>query len=77
MLLLEADRVLKPGGYFVLTSPANKPYGSSLSMKKKSMLTPIEDFAEHICWSLLAQQDETFVWQKTADAACYTSRCVQ
>ncbi|KAF3431566.1 hypothetical protein FNV43_RR26297 [Rhamnella rubrinervis] len=74
MLLLEVDRVLKPGGYFVLTSPANKPYGSSLGMKKKSMLTPIEEFTEHICWSLLAQQDETFVWQKTADAGCYTSR---
>ncbi|XP_057949882.1 probable methyltransferase PMT5 [Malania oleifera] len=70
MFILEADRVLKPGGYFVLTSPT----GSSLNMKKGSMLTPIEDFTKKICWSLLAQQDETLVWQKTADSHCYASR---
>ncbi|XP_048318394.2 probable methyltransferase PMT5 [Ziziphus jujuba] len=74
MLLLEVDRVLKPGGYFVLTSPASNPHGSSLSMKKKSMSTPIEELTEKICWSVLAQQDETFVWQKTADSRCYTTR---
>lgn len=74
MLLLEVDRVLKPGGYFVLTSPTGKPYGSSSNLKKRNKLTPIEDLTQDICWSLLAQQDETFVWQKTSDANCYTSR---
>lgn len=72
MFLLEMDRVLKPGGYFVLTSPTSKP--SSMTAKKKSMLTPMEEFTEKICWSLLAQQDETFIWQKTADVNCYLSR---
>ncbi|EXC22074.1 putative methyltransferase PMT5 [Morus notabilis] len=74
MLLLEVDRVLKPGGYFVLTSPTGKPYGSSSNMKKRNALTPIEDLTQDICWSLLAQQDETFIWQKTSDTNCYTSR---
>ncbi|PON64679.1 putative methyltransferase PMT [Trema orientale] len=74
MLLLEVDRVLKPGGYFVLTSPTSKSYGSSSSMKKRNMLTPIDELTQDICWSLLAQQDETFIWQKTMDANCYTSR---
>ncbi|XP_062111400.1 probable methyltransferase PMT5 [Humulus lupulus] len=74
MLLLEVDRVLKPGGYFVLTSPTSKPYESSSNTKKRNMLTPIEDLTQEICWSLLAQQDETFIWQKTFDANCYTSR---
>ncbi|XP_077214531.1 putative methyltransferase PMT5 isoform X2 [Tasmannia lanceolata] len=72
--LIEVDRVLKPGGYFVLTSPTSKPQSSSLSVKNQNMFTPIEDFAQKICWSLLAQQDETFIWQKTADVNCYTSR---
>ncbi|CAK7326187.1 unnamed protein product [Dovyalis caffra] len=74
MFLIEVDRVLKPGGYFVLTSPASNPHGSSLSTKKRSTLTPIEEFTEKICWSLIAQQDETFIWQKTVDVYCYKSR---
>ncbi|RZC60109.1 hypothetical protein C5167_021867 [Papaver somniferum] len=54
--LIEVDRLLKPGGYFVTVS------------------TPLEEFTESICWSLLAQQEETFVWQKTSDVQCYASR---
>ncbi|CAN1152824.1 Probable methyltransferase PMT4, partial [Linum perenne] len=38
------------------------------------MVAPIEEFTEKICWTLMAQQDETFIWQKTADANCYKSR---
>ncbi|KAJ6689923.1 hypothetical protein OIU85_006233 [Salix viminalis] len=74
MFLIEVDRVLKPGGYFVLTSPASNPHGSSLSLKKRSTLTPIEEFTEKICWNLIAQQDETFIWQKTVDVHCYKTR---
>ncbi|XP_074274677.1 putative methyltransferase PMT5 isoform X1 [Silene latifolia] len=74
MFIIEVDRVLKPGGYFVLTSPMIKPEGSLLATKKGNMLTPIEDFTQKICWSLLDQQDETLIWQKTADAQCYAAR---
>ncbi|XP_073266937.1 probable methyltransferase PMT5 isoform X2 [Populus alba] len=74
MFLIEVDRVLKPGGYFVLTSPAINPHGSSLSTRKRSTLTPIEEFTEEICWNLIAQQDETFIWQKTVDVHCYKTR---
>lgn len=74
MLLIEVDRVLKPGGYFVLTSPTGKLHGSSVSTKKRNMLTPMEELTQGICWSLLAQQDETFIWQKTVDIGCYASR---
>ncbi|GFY98415.1 similar to QUASIMODO2 LIKE 2 [Actinidia rufa] len=71
MFLIEVDWVLKPGGYFVLTSPAIQPRGNSLSTKKGSSSKPIEEFTKKLCWSLLAQQDDTFIWQKTADASCY------
>ena len=74
MLLIEVDRVLKPGGYFVLTSPASNLRGSSSNTKKRSNLTPTEEFSENICWNLIAQQDETFIWQKTVDIHCYKSR---
>ncbi|KAK4773887.1 hypothetical protein SAY87_028906 [Trapa incisa] len=73
MLLLEVDRVLKPGGYFVLTSPSVKSEGSS-GNKQRIVFTPLEKITQEICWSLLAQQDETFVWQKTSDAHCYSTR---
>ncbi|ESW29833.1 hypothetical protein PHAVU_002G102600 [Phaseolus vulgaris] len=73
LLLLEVDRVLKPGGYFVLTSPTKRPQGSSRE-KKGIMSNAIEGLTQQLCWTLLAQQDETFVWQKTADVHCYASR---
>lgn len=74
IFLIEVDRLLKPGGYFVLTSPSGKLHESLVSMKKRNMLTPMEELTEKICWTLLAQQDETFVWQKTVDTDCYKSR---
>ncbi|XP_073226442.1 probable methyltransferase PMT5 [Cicer arietinum] len=71
--LIEVDRVLKPGGYFVLTSPTSKLHGS-LREKKRITLNPMEELTQQLCWTLLAQQDETFIWQKTADLECYASR---
>ncbi|XP_071928413.1 probable methyltransferase PMT5 isoform X1 [Coffea arabica] len=73
LFLIEVDRMLKPGGYFVLTSQISRQYGSSVNPKKGSMSTPIEEFAQNVCWNLLAEQEETFIWQKTTDALCYTS----
>ncbi|KAF8097153.1 hypothetical protein N665_0293s0003 [Sinapis alba] len=74
MLLLEVDRVLKPGGYFVLTSPTNKAQGNLPDTKKTSISTRVDELSKKICWSLTGQQDETFLWQKTADSDCYSSR---
>ncbi|CAN7124889.1 unnamed protein product [Brassica rapa subsp. narinosa] len=74
MLLLEVDRVLKPGGYFVLTSPTNKAQGNSPDTKKTSISTRVNELSKRICWSLIGQQDETFLWQKTTDSNCYSSR---
>ncbi|XP_055800983.1 probable methyltransferase PMT5 isoform X1 [Solanum dulcamara] len=73
LFLIEIDRVLKPGGYFVLTSPTTQQQGSSTGAKKGSMSTPLEEFTKKLCWSLLEQQQETFIWQKTVDSRCYTS----
>ncbi|KAL2559437.1 putative methyltransferase PMT5 [Forsythia ovata] len=73
IFLIEVDRVLKPGGYFVLTSPRSRKEGSSTGSKQGSMSTPFEEFTQKICWNFLAQQEDTFIWQKTADAHCYIS----
>ncbi|XP_019445903.1 PREDICTED: probable methyltransferase PMT5 [Lupinus angustifolius] len=74
MFLLEVNRVLKPGGYFVLTSPTSRSQGSSSRGKMKTRTNPIEELTQQLCWTLLAQQDETFIWQKTANVDCYASR---
>ncbi|KAD0520630.1 hypothetical protein E3N88_44132 [Mikania micrantha] len=63
MFLIEANRILKPGGYFVL-------HGTSLSTNSGSM---IEGFARKICWTLIGRQEETFIWQKTTNPQCYSS----
>ena len=74
LFLIEVNRVLKPGGYFVLTSPTTRRQERSLRLKKRYVLTPLEELTQQLCWTLLAHQDETYIWQKTADVDCYTSR---
>ncbi|EOA33524.1 hypothetical protein CARUB_v10019895mg [Capsella rubella] len=70
LLLVEIDRVLKPGGYFVWTSPLTNPRNKD-HLKRWNF---VHDFAESICWKLLSQQDETVVWKKTIKTKCYSSR---
>ncbi|KAL3336536.1 hypothetical protein AABB24_029269 [Solanum stoloniferum] len=73
LFLIEIDRLLKPGGYFVLTSPTTQQQDSTTSTKKGITSSSLEGFTKKLCWSLLAQQEETFIWQKTTDSQCYTS----
>ncbi|KAJ6841181.1 putative pectin methyltransferase QUA2 isoform X3 [Iris pallida] len=73
IFLVEVDRLLRPGGYFVWTSPMN----SHRSLRDKEIQkkwTQIRDFAENLCWDMLSQQEETIVWKKTAKKKCYSSR---
>ncbi|CAH2067802.1 unnamed protein product [Thlaspi arvense] len=70
LLLVEVDRVLKPGGYFVWTSPLTNARNKE-DLKRWNF---VHDFAESICWKLLSQQDKTVVWKKTINTKCYSSR---
>ncbi|KAG8383043.1 hypothetical protein BUALT_Bualt05G0143400 [Buddleja alternifolia] len=73
MFLIEVDRLLKPGGYFVVTSPRSRQQESSVGTKKGSTSIPFAEFTQKLCWNLLGEQEETFIWQKTSDAQCYVS----
>ncbi|CAN4122093.1 unnamed protein product [Withania somnifera] len=73
LFLIEIDRLLKPGGYFVLTSPTTQQQDSTTSAKKGSTYSPLQEVTKKLCWSFLGQQEETFIWQKTVDSQCYTS----
>ncbi|XP_043810170.1 probable pectin methyltransferase QUA2 isoform X2 [Manihot esculenta] len=68
--LIEVDRVLRPGGYFVWTSPLINARNKE-NLKRWNF---VRDFAENICWEMLSQQDETVVWKKTTKRNCYSSR---
>ncbi|KAL1204208.1 putative pectin methyltransferase QUA2 [Cardamine amara subsp. amara] len=70
LLLVEIDRVLKPGGYFVWTSPLT----NSRNKENLKRWNFVHDFAESICWTLLPQQDDTVIWKKTIKTKCYSSR---
>ncbi|KAE9595952.1 hypothetical protein Lal_00031025 [Lupinus albus] len=70
VLLIEADRLLKPGGYFVWTSPLIK----SRNKEDQKRWKFIHDFTENLCWEMLSQQDATVVWKKTSKRSCYSSR---
>ncbi|KAL7175945.1 hypothetical protein ACSBR2_029505 [Camellia fascicularis] len=74
LLLIEADRVLRPGGYFVWTSPLTNAPSSLRNNENQKRWKFVLNFAESLCWEMLSQQDETVVWKKTSKKSCYSSR---
>ncbi|KAG6438152.1 hypothetical protein SASPL_103089 [Salvia splendens] len=72
--LLEVDRLLRPGGYFVWTDPI---INSQRSLRNKANLKKWDTVrlaAENLCWDMLPQQEETVVWKKTSKKNCYSKR---
>ncbi|MCH81231.1 putative pectin methyltransferase QUA2-like, partial [Trifolium medium] len=69
-LLIEADRLLRPGGYFVWTSPLT----NARNKENQKRWNFVHDFTENLCWDMLSQQDETVVWKKASKKSCYASR---
>lgn len=74
ILLIEADRVLKPGGYFVWTSPVTNAQTFHRNKDNQKRWNFVHDFAKNLCWEMLSQQDETVIWKKTSKKSCYSSR---
>ncbi|KAG0499404.1 hypothetical protein HPP92_004095 [Vanilla planifolia] len=73
VFLVEVDRLLRPGGYFIWTSPLISAR-SLLNEDSQKKWTFIREFSENICWDLLSQQGETVLWKKTSTTECYNSR---
>ncbi|WOH02612.1 hypothetical protein DCAR_0522001 [Daucus carota subsp. sativus] len=74
ILLIEVDRVLRPGGYFVWTSPITNTQGFLRNKENEKRWNIVQNFASGLCWDMLSQQDETAVWKKTSLKKCYASR---
>ncbi|CAK9313149.1 unnamed protein product [Citrullus colocynthis] len=67
--LIEVDRLLKPGGYFVMPSPSSRVVARWKGRYISKMIEELQ-----YCWKLRGWLTEPFVWQKSADANCYLSR---
>lgn len=73
ILILELDRILRPGGYFIWTSPLVDS-AEALSSNNEQDGNSRRDLASRLCWSFWSQSDQTVVWKKTMNHSCYFSR---
>ncbi|KAG0590062.1 hypothetical protein M758_1G067100 [Ceratodon purpureus] len=70
ILLLEVDRLLRPGGYFVWSAPPayrEDPEDQQIWKEMTALVTSM-------CWTVAAHQDQTVIWQKPLTNDCYEQR---
>ncbi|EPS65073.1 hypothetical protein M569_09706, partial [Genlisea aurea] len=72
--LLEVDRLLRPGGYFVWTDQAISAQRFRRKKDNAKRWNSMRALTESVCWEMLSQQDETVVWKKTGKKNCYSAR---
>ncbi|WOL05662.1 hypothetical protein Cni_G14391 [Canna indica] len=80
LYLMEVDRVLRPGGYWVLSGPPihwKKYYigweRTEEDLKKEQ--DSIEEVAKRICWKKVIEQEDLAIWQKPINhAECNKNR---
>nr|AAT38682.2 Methyltransferase family protein, putative [Solanum demissum]AAT38802.2 Methyltransferase family protein, putative [Solanum demissum] len=74
ILMMEVDRVLRPGGYWVLSGPPiNWKVNFKAWQRPKEDLEEeqrkIEEAAKLLCWEKISEKGETAIWQKRKDSA--------
>lgn len=77
--LLEVDRVLRPGGFWVLSGPpvnykVHWKGWDSTEEKQKSDLDKLQDLLERMCYKLYAMEEDIAVWKKPMDDTCLSER---
>lgn len=73
MYMMEVDRVLRPGGYWILSGPPInwKKYYQSWKRSKQDAEEEqhrIENIAEMLCWDKIYEKDDIAIWQKQANS---------
>lgn len=80
LYLIEVDRVLRPGGYWILSGPPInwKKYWKGWERSKEDLNAEqeaIEAVARSLCWKKIKEAGDIAVWQKPANhAGCKASR---
>lgn len=82
LYLLEVDRVLRPGGYWILSGPPIrwKKYWRGWERTKEDLnaeQNAIETVAKRLCWKKVIEKDDLAIWQKPINhIECIKSRKV-
>ncbi|CAM8885211.1 unnamed protein product [Rhodiola kirilowii] len=77
--LLEVHRILRPGGFWVLSGPPvnyeNRWRGWNTTVQdQKSDYDKLQDLLTAMCFTLYKQKDDIAVWQKASDNSCYNTQ---
>ncbi|CAM8897803.1 unnamed protein product [Rhodiola kirilowii] len=67
ILLLEVDRMLRAGGYFVWAAQPNK-----VNFEEQWKL--MADLTTRLCWELVKKEGYIAIWRKPQNKICYVSR---
>ncbi|KAF6145925.1 hypothetical protein GIB67_000048 [Kingdonia uniflora] len=67
ILLLELDRLLKPGGYFAYLSP--EAYAQDEEDLK--IWREMSTLVERMCWKIATKRNQTVIWVKSLTNECY------
>lgn len=70
ILLLELDRLLRPGGYFVYSSPEAYAHDP----ENRRIWTAMSNLLRRMCWRIVVKQDQTVIWVKPLTNSCYLKR---
>ncbi|XP_078433634.1 putative methyltransferase PMT9 [Wolffia australiana] len=70
ILLLELDRLLRPGGFFVLSSP--EAYAQDPDNRR--IWSHLTDLLKRMCWRIAAKKDQSVIWIKPRSNRCYRER---
>ncbi|XP_047178243.1 probable methyltransferase PMT18 [Vigna umbellata] len=69
LYLIEVDRILRPGGYWILSGPPIrwKTYWRGWERTQEDLKQEqdsIEEVAKRICWTKVVEKDDLSIWQK-------------
>lgn len=70
ILLLELDRILRPGGYFVYSSP--EAYAQD--EEDRRIWREMSALVGRMCWKVAAKKNQTVIWVKPLTNDCYLKR---
>ncbi|XP_047322006.1 probable methyltransferase PMT9 [Impatiens glandulifera] len=70
ILLLELDRLLRPGGYFVYSSPEAYAHDP----ENRRIWNAMYDLLRRMCWRVVSRKEQTVIWAKPLSNSCYLKR---
>ncbi|CAN1268549.1 Probable methyltransferase PMT10, partial [Linum perenne] len=72
--LLEVNRLLRAGRYFVWRAPKVDKLNVSLEGQWKALFAEMEDLTRSICWQLVKKEGDVAIWRKPLNNSCYLGR---